>query len=160
MMQFLRLLVLQPEDLNLQDWSDESVDAALEKLDFTSAFGELSERRALLCLKGICEELSAAYPHSLEEDEALISDRSMFELLPKNQRNAIRVRYTEKLILRNTVSTLNRVMNNLGKLTEIQAEKSKKKRAMQDNFWGRLGVEFDPAIKATNIEELMKELDI
>mmetsp|Transcript_7140 Transcript_7140/g.21789 ORF Transcript_7140/g.21789 Transcript_7140/m.21789 type:complete len:479 (-) Transcript_7140:149-1585(-) len=160
MMQFLRLLVLQPEDLSLQDWSDASVDAALAKLDFTSAFGELSERRALLCLKGICEELAAGYPTTLEEDEVLVQDRAMFELLPRNQRHSIRVRYAEKLILRNTVSTLNRVMNNLGRLTEIQEEKSRKKRSMQETFWGRLGMEFDPAIKATNIEELMKELDI
>lgn len=161
MMQFLRLLMLQPEDLNLQDWDDSaSVDAAMARLDFSKAFGELSERRALLCLKGICEELSAGYPNTLEEDEALISDRGMFELLPRNQRNAIRVRYAEKLILRNTVATLNRVMNNLGRLTEIQEQESRKKRDMQGTFWGRLGVEFEPAIKATNIEELMKELDI
>jgi len=160
-MQFLRLLMLQPEDLNLQDWDDSaSVDAAMARLDFSKAFGELSERRALLCLKGICEELSAGYPNTLEEDEALISDRGMFELLPRNQRNAIRVRYAEKLILRNTVATLNRVMNNLGRLTEIQEQESRKKRDMQGTFWGRLGVEFEPAIKATNIEELMKELDI
>jgi len=161
MMSFLRLLVLQPEDLGVQDLSDQdSVDAALARLDFTRAFGELSERRALLCLRGICEELAAGYPTSLEDDEVLLQDRSMFELLPKNQRNAMRVRYGEKMILRATMTTLDRIMNNLGRLTEIAAEKSRKQKAMQETFWGRLGMEADPAIKATNLEELMKELDI
>jgi len=85
----------------------------------------------------------------------------MFELLPRNNRNAMRVRYAEKLILRATVTTLDRIMNNLGRLTEIQVERSRKKRAQQETFWGRLGIEAaEPAIKATNLEELMKELDI
>lgn len=161
MMQFLRMVVIQPEDLNVQDISDEdSVERALSQFQLGSAYGELSERRALLCLKGICEELMAAYPTGIEDDEKLVQDRSMFELLPRNQRNALRVRYQEKVILRASMVTIDRVMNNLGSLTEMQQERARKQRANKDTFFGRLGMEVDPAIKATNLEELMKELDI
>lgn len=158
MMQFLRLLVIQPEDLGLPaNAPDEILDKALNSINFAKANAEVSERRALLILQGICDQLISSYGTTIEEDERLISDRTMFELLPKKQRMAMRVRYGEKLILRAVVTTLDRVMNNLGTINELNA----KKQRMQKDMWGRLGFDFDrSAIKASNLEELMQELDI
>jgi len=159
MIAYLRLMVLEPEDIILAE--GETYEKALYNMEIFRAFGETSERRAMFCLKTICEDLLASYPNTLEQDEGIITDRGMFELLPKNQRNALRVRYGEKLILRGTITTVDRVLNNLGKLTEIQQEEGKRYRKMKNTMWGRLGFDFDnPAIKASNLEELMKELDI
>lgn len=159
MIAYLRLMVLKEEDIILT--GDETYEQALYNMEIFRAFGEISERRAMICLKGICEELLAGYPTTLEQDEAIITDRGMFELLPKNQRNALRVRYGEKLILRGTITTVDRVLNNLGKLSDVQREDQKRYRKNMQTMWGRLGFDFDnPAIKASNLEELMKELDI
>jgi histone-lysine N-methyltransferase SETD3 len=158
MMQFLRLLVIQPEDLGLPaNAPDLVLDKALNSINFKRADAEVSERRALLILRGICEELLSKYGTTLDEDERLIGDRTMFDLLPKKQRMAMRVRYGEKLILRAVMTTLDRVMNNLGTINELNDKRAR----MQQDMWGRLGFDFDsPAIKASNLEELMQELDI
>merc|ERR1719362_36663 len=158
MMQFLRLLVIQPEDIGLPaNAPDLVLDKALSQINFKTADTEVSERRAMLILRGICDDLISAYDTTLEEDERLIGDRTMFELLPKKQRMAMRVRYGEKLILQAVVTTLDRVMNNLGSINEL----NEKRARMQNDMWGRLGFDFDsPAIRATNLEELMQELDI
>merc|ERR1719401_946620 len=127
----------------------------MSKLDLWSATGELSERRTQICLKGICQEAMARYATTIEEDEMLIQDRNMFELLPKNQRNAIRVRLGEKLILRATINTIDRTISNVGRLGELLKEAKVKEANQRKTWWGRLGMEVDPVFKATNIEEFL-----
>lgn len=158
MMQYLRLLVVKPEDLGLPENAPaDLLDKALNSINFRQADAEVSERRAMLILRGICDELTEKYSTTLDEDEKLLRDRTMFELLPKKQRMAVRVRYGEKLILRAVTTTLDRIMNNLGTLNDI----NEKRANMQKDMWGRLGFDFDsPAIRATNLDELMQELDI
>jgi len=173
MLAFLRFVLVEPEDLALA-LPDESEDkgseqmsmeqkiiTALESVDPTKPGAELSERRALDRLKRLCEELLTGYPTSLEDDEVLLQDRSMFELLPKNQRNAVRVRLGEKLILRATITTVDRVLNNLeSQFTEMDNRERRRDAEAENTWWGRLGFEYKPAIKATNLEELLKEMDI
>ncbi|CAJ1328780.1 unnamed protein product [Effrenium voratum] len=161
MMMFLRLAVVQPEDVDLDEDADEvKVYKALKQLDIKTATGEVSERRALICLRGVVQDLQDAYPTTLQEDEALIRDRQMFELLPRNQRNALRVRYGEKLIIRASLATIDRILNNLGRLKQMEVEKEKKEKEMAKSALGRLSVSFESPFKARNLEELMKELDI
>ncbi|CAE7308108.1 LSMT-L, partial [Symbiodinium pilosum] len=161
MMMYLRLAILQPADLDLDDdASPNQVYKALKQLDIKRATGEVSERGALICLRGIIQELQDAYPTTLQEDEALIRDRQMFELLPKNQRNALRVRYGEKLIFRASLATIDRTLNNLPRLGQLEKEKAKRYQEMENSAFGRLSVRFESPFKARNLEELMKELDI
>lgn len=108
--------MVQPDDLDMEEDADErQVYRALKQLDIKKATGEVSERRALICLRGVVQDVQDAYPTSIQEDEALIRDRQMFELLPRNQRNALRVRYGEKLIVRASLATIDRILNNLGR---------------------------------------------
>lgn len=161
MMMFLRLAVVQPDDLDMDEDADEQqVYRALKQLDIKQATGEVSERRALICLRGIVQDLQDAYPTTIQEDEALIRDRQMFELLPRNQRNALRVRYGEKLIIRASLATIDRILNNLGRLKQMEEQEDKQRREMEKSAFGRLSVSFDSPFKARNLEELMKELDI
>ena len=48
------------------------------------------------------------YPTTEDEDSALMSDRLMFTALPVNARNAIRLRRTEKRLLKRTIATAER----------------------------------------------------
>lgn len=167
MMAFMRLLVLEQSDLKLVgdnlvgDKLEDAIVAALETVPLDRAFGEVSERRAMLCLRGLCEELASGYPTTLEQDEEILEDRSLFDLLPKKQRMAMRVRYGEKMILRNTMDVIDKIMNNLGRITELEEEDAKYWDDNKDNIWGRLGLKpSDAMFKARNIEELMQELDV
>ncbi|CAE7455643.1 LSMT-L [Symbiodinium necroappetens] len=161
MMMYLRMAIIQPEDLDLDDDADpKQVYRALKQLDIKQATGEVSERGALICLRGIIQELQDAYPTTLQEDEALIRDRQMFELLPRNQRNALRVRYGEKLIYRASLATIDRTLNNLPRLGQMEKERARRYQEMENSAFGRLSVKFESPFKARNLEELMKELDI
>lgn len=162
MMMFLRLVVAQPEDFNLAPDDNIGMRDALARTDLKKAIDEATERRALLVLRGLVEEQLNDYPTTVKDDEALVSDKMMFELLPKNQRNAIRVRFGEKQILTATINAVNRRLNNLARLTEIQTERATKRRANKHTMMGRLGLDWDPAIKSVpkNFEELMEELEI
>lgn len=161
MMKFLRLLVVDKDFLQLEDTATpEEVDAAFAQLELRKPLGEIQEFRALSVLKDICQELLSGYETSVEQDEPIIEDRVMFEMLPKTNRMAFRVKYHEKLILRTTLNTLERLINNLGRLTEMEQEMIRKRKANANTFWGKLGVEWEPAIKpVSNLEELMKEFD-
>eukprot|EP00930_Biecheleria_cincta_P001586 TRINITY_DN102722_c0_g1_i1.p1 TRINITY_DN102722_c0_g1~~TRINITY_DN102722_c0_g1_i1.p1 ORF type:complete len:686 (+),score=137.47 TRINITY_DN102722_c0_g1_i1:53-2110(+) len=159
---FMRLATLEPEDLGLdEDDEFDEVVKALAKVDISTASEELSERKALVCLRGIVKSAMDGYPTTLDEDEALLKDRAMFELLPRNQRNALRVRYGEKSIFRASLATIDRIMNNLGSLTDFKVKEAKRKAQDLNSPFGRLGVDFNEAgIKAKNLEELMAELDV
>jgi len=167
MMAFMRLLVLEQSDLKLLgdnlvgERLEDAIVVALETVPLDRPYGEVSERRAMLCLRGLVEELAAGYPETLEHDEEILEDRSMFDLLPKKQRMAIRVRYGEKMILRNTVETIDKIMNNLGRITEADEEDAKYWDDNKDTIWGRLGLKPSNAMfEARSIEELMSELDV
>jgi len=161
MMMFLRLAVVQPDDIDMDEDADENeVYKALKQLDIKRATGEVSERRALICLRGVVQDLQDSYPTTLQEDEALIRDRQMFELLPRNQRNALRVRYGEKLIIRASLATIDRILNNLSRLKQMEVQEEKQRKEMENSAFGRLSVAFESPFKARNLEELMKELDI
>ncbi|CAE6920791.1 LSMT-L [Symbiodinium natans] len=154
MMMYLRLAIVQPADLDLdEDATEKQVYRKLKQLDIKKATGEVSERGALICLRGIIQELQDAYPTTLQEDEALIRDRQMFELLPRNQRNALRVRYGEKLIYRASLATIDRTLNNLPRLGQLERERAKRYEKMQNSAFGRLSVKFESPFKARNLED-------
>ena len=52
--------------------------------------------------------LKERYPTTEDDDTALMSDRKMFKGLPQNARNAIRLRRTEKRLLKRTIATSER----------------------------------------------------
>lgn len=157
---FLRVLSLEPEDIShrCQDPNDpEQAYQAMKLLDLESPYGETSERKAYTILQDAIQDIMDGYPTSIDEDEKLVRDRTMFELLPKNQRNAVRVRYTEKVILRATMATIDKILNNVRRISEYRVERAQRQRS---TVWGRLGLDYSPIFKATNLEEFLKELDI
>eukprot|EP00931_Biecheleriopsis_adriatica_P010440 TRINITY_DN111516_c0_g1_i1.p1 TRINITY_DN111516_c0_g1~~TRINITY_DN111516_c0_g1_i1.p1 ORF type:complete len:704 (-),score=118.61 TRINITY_DN111516_c0_g1_i1:66-2105(-) len=162
MMVFLRLVTATREELNLEDWMGEEYEyRALRTMDLQVASRELSERRCLIALRGIVQDVLDAYPTTIQDDEMLIKDRAMFELLPKNQRNALRVRYSEKLILRATLTSLDKTMNNLGRLTQMELEKEKAWEENRKTPWGRLGLSIEPTWTSTkDLQDFVKELDM
>lgn len=162
MMAFLRLLHVKQEDLRLpEEPTMNEILNELAELNLLRAWGELPERAAMLTLKVMCEELQSKYETTLEQDEDVINDRTTFELLPKRQRMALRVRFGEKMILQNTLNTIDTILNNVGRMTEQEEEDEKWREENSDNIWGRLGLKKKPAYGDINsVEDLMRELDI
>mmetsp|Transcript_5355 Transcript_5355/g.5517 ORF Transcript_5355/g.5517 Transcript_5355/m.5517 type:complete len:595 (+) Transcript_5355:223-2007(+) len=94
---FLRLLLVEPEDLGMQP---------LESVDFNEPISPSLERRVLEALQDVCEGYLSSYPTSVEEDEGLMRDRGMFAALTRQQRMAVKLRASEKRILMKTVEAV------------------------------------------------------
>jgi len=94
---FLRLLLVEPEDLGMQP---------LDRVDFNEPISPSLERRVLVTMIGICESYIDQYPTTLAQDEQMIRDRGMFNTLTRQQRMAIRLRASEKRILLQTIKAV------------------------------------------------------
>jgi hypothetical protein len=64
-----------------------------------------NEAMALTCISQACEVALARYPTSEEDDSKLIADRNMFGMLSRNARMAVRLRRTEKRLLKRTLAS-------------------------------------------------------
>lgn len=87
---FLRLLLVEPEDLGMQP---------LDNIDFNEPISPSLERRVLTTMINICESYLQQYPTSVEDDDKLITNRSLFAALSRQQRMAVKLRASEKRIL-------------------------------------------------------------
>lgn len=94
---FLRLLLVEPQDLGLQP---------LDLVDFNEPLSPSLERRVLSTMISICESYLSQYPNSVEDDEKLIMDRKLFGALSRQQRMAIKLRASEKRILQATITAV------------------------------------------------------
>lgn len=94
---FLRLLLVEPEDLGLQP---------LPSVDFNEPLSLSLERRVLETIISICGSYIDQYPTSLDEDEKLMRDRGMFSALTRHQRMAVKLRASEKRILARTIKAV------------------------------------------------------
>jgi histone-lysine N-methyltransferase SETD3 len=92
---FLRLLLVEPEDLGMQP---------LAQTDFNEPISPSLERRVLQTLESICESYLEQYATTLEQDDALIMDKPMFATLSRQARMAIKLRASEKRILQATIA--------------------------------------------------------
>ena len=95
---FLRLLLVEPEDLGMQ---------SIDKVDFNEPISPSLERRVLTTMIGICESYLDQYPNDVTDDEKLMNDRKMFNTLSRQARMAIKLRASEKRILYNTIKAVN-----------------------------------------------------
>ena len=106
---FLRLLLVEPEDLGMQP---------LQTTDFNEPISPSLERRVLQTLGSICESYLEQYSTTVEQDEALVMDKSMFATLSRQARMAIKLRASEKRILQATIAASK---EELLKLPSVQA---------------------------------------
>jgi hypothetical protein len=94
---FLRLLLVEPEDLGL---------TTLDNVDFNEPISPSLERRVLTTMIGICESYLEQYPTTADEDDKLINDKNMISLFSRQQRMAIKLRVSEKRILQQTITAV------------------------------------------------------
>ena len=94
---FLRLLLVEPEDLGMQP---------LDRVDFNEPLSPSLERRVLTTMISICESYLQQYPTKVEEDEALLVDKALFATLSRHARMAIKLRASEKRILELTIKAV------------------------------------------------------
>ena len=80
----------------------------------TQAVNPAMEALVFESIVAACEAALNRYPTTEDEDAAIMGDRGMFTALPVNARNAIRLRRTEKRLLKRTIATAER------RLVEIQ----------------------------------------
>lgn len=104
---FLRLLLVEPEDLGMQP---------LSSTNFNEPISPSLERRVLSTMVSICQSYIEQYPTTVEQDDKIINDRAMFNLFTRQQRMAIKLRASEKRILFNTITA---VTDELDKLPTI-----------------------------------------
>lgn len=101
---FLRLLLVEPEDLGMQ---------SIDRVDFNEPLSPSLERRVLSTMISICESYLEQYPTTIEEDEKLIVDKSLFGVFTRQQRMAIKLRISEKRILKQTIVAVTEELNRL-----------------------------------------------
>eukprot|EP00596_Hydrurales_sp_CCMP1899_P010112 CAMPEP_0119051472 /NCGR_PEP_ID=MMETSP1177-20130426/73074_1 /TAXON_ID=2985 /ORGANISM="Ochromonas sp, Strain CCMP1899" /LENGTH=569 /DNA_ID=CAMNT_0007030679 /DNA_START=102 /DNA_END=1811 /DNA_ORIENTATION=- len=104
---FLRLLLVEPEDLGMQP---------LDTVDFNEPISPSLERRVLSTMISICESYLEQYPTRVEDDEALMMDRGLYGALTRQQRMAVKLRASEKRILELTIKA---VQDELEKLPSL-----------------------------------------
>ena len=88
----------------------------IERVDFNEPISPSLERRVLTTMVSICESYLEQYPTTVQEDEKLMMDRSLFSLLGRQQRMAVKLRASEKRIL---LQTIKAVKDELEKLPKI-----------------------------------------
>ena len=86
----------------------------MEEIAFEDPISDENEMVVLRTIEAACKEALSQYPTSEEEDTALMNDASMFNLLPKNSRMAIKHRRNEKRILKNTIAAVQSQQERLG----------------------------------------------
>ena len=107
---FLRLLLVEPEDLGMQQ---------LDRVDFNEPISPSLERRVLTTMVSICESYLEQYPTKVEEDEALMRDRQLFGALSRQQRMAVKLRASEKRILEATIRAVNDELRKLPSIVSV-----------------------------------------
>jgi hypothetical protein len=95
LLQYLRIVVLSP---NM---------GPLDSYVYNEQISVENERAAIVLLRQSCVELLEAYPESEEEDAMLMQNAKLFATLSFRQRQAIKLRRSEKRILLQTISTAN-----------------------------------------------------
>ena len=75
-------------------------------MDFNEPLSLSLERRVLETIISICETYINKYPTTLDEDERLMGDRTLFAALTRQQRMAVKLRSSEKRILTRTMKAV------------------------------------------------------
>ena len=80
----------------------------------------------LTTIAAACDAALSRYPTTEEQDSAIIEDRTMFNMLSRNQRMAIRLRRTEKRLLKKTIETTGRRLSEIdGPVAGTQAPENR-----------------------------------
>lgn len=83
----------------------------LDTADFGEFINEENETSVAEALIDACQAALDGYPQTREDDEKLMSDRTMYRLLPQKNRWAIRQRRSEKRILERTIANIRQEMS-------------------------------------------------
>lgn len=84
----------------------------LDTADFGEFVSTENENLVANAVVDACKSALTNYPTTIEEDEKLVKDRSLYMMLPQKRRWAIRLRLSEKRILRRTVLNIEQEMTN------------------------------------------------
>ena len=114
---FLRLLLVESEDLGLQP---------LEQVDFNEPLSPSLERRVLTTMVSICESYLEQYPQTVEEDEKLMGDKGLFKALTRQQRMAVKLRASEKRILKQTIRAIKEELVKLPRVVQVDSDGKQK----------------------------------
>merc|ERR1712146_362001 len=108
------------------------------------------ERRVLQTLESICESYLEQYATTLEQDESLINDKSMFATLSRQARMAIKLRASEKKILGATIAAAKE------ELLKLPALQQAMQRGGQDKILPA-GRSFDTLREAANMADAVAQ---
>ena len=139
---FLRLLLVESEDLGLQP---------LEQVDFNEPLSPSLERRVLTTMVGVCESYLDQYPQTVEDDEKLMGDRGMFSVFSRQQRMAIKLRASEKRILKLTIRAIKEELVKLPSKVKVASDGSEVVQAA--------GRSFDQVNAASRVDKAKMPMD-
>lgn len=135
---FLRLLLVEPEDLGLQP---------LDRIDFNEPLSPSLERRVLTSIVSICESYLDKYPTTVDEDDVLIADKALFAALSRQQRMAVKLRASEKRILQLTIVAVKDELVKLPSVVSLSGEVA------------AAGRSFDPINSKASVENAKSVMD-
>ncbi len=112
-------------------WSDDGKRCEGGGFNWTRPISEENENQTLTTIKGTLETLLDEYPSSSEEEEALLSDFD-FESEEPLRHQAILVRHRERILLMNSISKLERQLEQLSnmsyQITEVREREAERLR--------------------------------
>ncbi len=146
MLEYLRLMMLTPEDTRGRPISD---------FDFSRTISAANESSVLQSVVAAVKYQLNLYPETEEDDAAIIKDKGMFRLLSYNQRMAVRHRRNEKRLLKRTLAALEKQIRSKGLDDEnlsraegstlgevLKGETRKQKTALEDKL-EKMGLPID-----------------
>jgi Rubisco LSMT substrate-binding len=105
MLEYLRLMVMTPEDTGGRPVSD---------FDYSRPISTANEASVLNSVVDAVRQQLQKYPQTEEEDANIIKDKNLFRLLSYNQRGAVRHRRNEKRLLKRTIAALEKQIRQQG----------------------------------------------
>jgi len=105
LLECLRLLCLRTEDVTRSRTKER---VPLPSIRLTTPVNDVNEALVFEAIIESCEVALVRYPTSEDDDTALVADRFMFSALPVTSRNAIRLRRSEKRLLKRTIASAER----------------------------------------------------
>lgn len=105
MLEYLRLMVMTPEDTDGK---------SLSEFDYSRPISTANEASVLSSVIEAVRQQLDKYPQTEEEDADIIKDKSLFRLLSYNQRMAVRHRRNEKRLLKRTIAALEKQIRQQG----------------------------------------------
>jgi histone-lysine N-methyltransferase SETD3 len=138
LLECLRLITIQESDLTREDGSR----VPLRSVNLAKPLNDANEISVFEAIIEECRASLGRYPTTEDDDEVLMDDRPLFTSLSAKARNAIRLRRSEKRLLKKTISLAEKCLLSITSGTEaVRARPWLEPKTLVENIIDDVGVE-------------------